>query len=222
MFQKVLVAEDKDFINSGIKSELKKIKIHHIENIQYCDEALLKLKRGHLDKAPFDLLISDLSFEEDYHQQDIKSGLELIKRVREEFPELKIIVFSIEDKSYTIQSLFKNYGINGYVWKSRDGLRELKQAINVVFDSEKKYISPRVVPAISKNSAIEITEFDVFILECLSQGYQQEQISEMLKKKKMSPTSISAIEKRLKILKEQFNANNPTHLISIAKDLGLV
>ena len=30
------------------------------------------------------------------------------------------------------------------------------------------------------------------------------------------------IEKRLKFLKEHFNANNPAHLVAIAKDLGLV
>ena len=43
-----------------------------------------------------------------------------------------------------------------------------------------------------------------------------------LKEKGMSPSSISAIEKRLKILKEHFNANNPAHLVAIAKDFGLI
>ena len=67
MFQKVLIAEDMDFINSGIKSQLSELGIKQIDYVQYCDEALLKLKCAKLlDKEPYDLLISDLSFDEDY------------------------------------------------------------------------------------------------------------------------------------------------------------
>ena len=33
-----------DFINSGIKSQLSDLEIPEIEYVQYCDEALLKLK----------------------------------------------------------------------------------------------------------------------------------------------------------------------------------
>tara|TARA_R110001583_G_scaffold68241_1_gene194396 strand:- start:807 stop:962 length:156 start_codon:yes stop_codon:yes gene_type:complete len=50
----------------------------------------------------------------------------------------------------------------------------------------------------------------------------QEEISDKIEGKRWSPTSISSIGKRLKFLREHFNANNSTHLVSIAKDLGLV
>ena len=66
MFKKVLIAEDMDFINSGIQSQLTSLGIEQIEYVQYCDEALLKLKSAKLNNSPFDLLISDLSFDEDY------------------------------------------------------------------------------------------------------------------------------------------------------------
>ena len=222
MFQKVLIAEDMDFINSGIKSELSKLDIVQIDYVQYCDEALLKLKRARLDNTPYDLLISDLSFEIDGITQKITSGDELIKEVRKEFPDLKIVVFSVEDKTYTIQTLFNEHKINGYVWKSRDGLRELKQALQKIENSETIYISPQIAGSMSKSKAIEIADYDIFLIECLSKGYLQEEISVILKEKKWSPTSVSSIEKRLKILREHFNASNPTHLVSLAKDLGLV
>ncbi|MBT8316043.1 MAG: response regulator transcription factor [Lutibacter sp.] len=223
MFQKVLIAEDMDFINSGIKSELNKLGIAQIDYVQYCDEALLKLKCAKLlDKEPYDLLISDLSFDKDGIPQKITSGVELVKEVRKEFPTLKIVVFSIEDKTYTIQTLFNEHKINGYVWKSREGLRELKQSLQQLYNSERTYISRHCAKAISKSEAIEIADYDIFLIECLSKGYLQEQISEELKTKNWSPTSVSAIEKRLKFLKEHFNANNPAHLVSIAKDLGLI
>ena len=222
MFKKVLIAEDMDFINSGIKSQLTDLGIPEIQYVQYCDEAFLKLKSAHLNNEPFDLLISDLSFDEDYLKQKITSGDDLIKAVRNEFPNLKIIVFSVEEKEYRIQTLFNEHKINGYVWKSREGLRELKNAIQKIFSSESIYISPQVAGAMSKSKAIEIADYDIFLIECLSKGHLQEEISDILKEKNWSPTSISTIEKRLKFLKEHFNANNPAHLVSIAKDLGLV
>ena len=222
MFQKVLIAEDMDFINSGIKSELNKLSIGQIDYVQYCDEALLKLKSARLDNTPYDLLISDLSFEKDATEQKITSGDELVKEVRKEFPDLKIVIFSVEDKTYTIQTLFNEHKINGYVWKSRDGLRELKQALQKIYNSETIYISPQIAGSMSKSKAIEIADYDIFLIECLSKGHLQEEISTILKEKNWSPTSISTIEKRLKFLREHFNANNPAHLASIAKDLGLV
>ena len=222
MFKKVLIAEDMDFINSGIKSQLANLGIAQIEYVQYCDEALLKLKSARLNNAPFDLLISDLSFEEDYLEQKITSGDELIKVVRKEFPSLKIAVFSVEDKEYRVQTLFNEHKINAYVWKGREGLRELKKAVQQLYNSESIYISPHVAGSISKSNAIEIAEYDIFLIECLSNGLLQEEISVILKDKNWSPTSVSSIEKRLKILREHFNASNPTHLVSLAKDLGLV
>ena len=146
----------------------------------------------------------------------------MIKEVRKEFPDLKIIVFSVEDKTYRVQTLFKEHHINGYVWKSREGLSELKRALKKIYNSTSYYISPHVASALSQSEAVEITDYDIFLITCLSNGFLQEQISSKLKEKNWTPRSISAIEKRLKFLKEHFNANNPAHLVSIAKDLGLI
>lgn len=222
MFKKVLIAEDMDFINLGVRSELEKLGIQEIDYVQYCDEALLKLKSAKLNNAPFDLLISDLSFEQDHTTQKITSGDQLIKHVREDFPELKIAVFSVEDKAYTIQTLFNDYHINAYVWKSRDGLRELKSALKKIELCDAAYISPELAGALSTDNSIEITEYDIFLIECLSQGLLQGQISEKLRGLNKTPSSVSAVEKRLKFLKEHFNAKNPANLVAMSKDLGLI
>lgn len=223
MFQKVLIAEDMDFINSGIRSQLTALGIPQIEYVQYCDDALLKLKCAKLlYDEPYDLLISDLSFVNDHIPQKLKSGDDLIKAARKEFPSLKIIVFSVEDKIFRIQSLFNDQHISGYVWKSRDGLQELKKAMEIVFNSNERYISPHCANALAKSKAVEIGDYDIFLIDCLSRGCSQEEISAQLKVKKWMPVSVSSIEKRLKFLKEHFNANNQTHLVAICKDLGLV
>lgn len=222
MFRKVLIAEDQDVINNGIKATLGELNIDFIMHSQYCDEALLKLKKAKSDNIPYDLLICDLVFVKDHHEQKIKSGQELILAVRKEFPNLKIIVFSVEDKVFGIQKLYNDCQINGYVLKSRNGARELKKAIQHCFNKDDFYISSVLKGALNSKNAIEITQFDIFIIDCLSKGMLQGEISQLLKEKKQSPSSSSAVEKRLKLLKENFNAKNPVHLVSLAKDLGLI
>ncbi|QVY65655.1 response regulator [Polaribacter sp. Q13] len=222
MFKKVLVVEDFDVINSGIKMALEGLNIKEVDYISYCDEAFLKIKNAFLMGTPYQLIISDLSFENDGTPQELKSGDELIEKIRQEFPKLKIIVFSVEDKSYRIQNLYKNLKIQAYIWKNRNGLKELKKAIDFVSSSDQFYISPELNTTIHPKKTIEITDVDIFLIDFLSKGLLQEAISKKLKEKGIKPSSISAIEKRLKLLKEHFNANNPAHLVAIAKDLGLI
>lgn len=222
MFEKVLVIEDFDVINEGIVSSLKENNIKEIECVAYCDEAYLKIKNAFKNKKPFDLVISDLSFESNGISQKIKSGDKLIEKIKEDFPDIKIIVFSIEDRPYIIQNLHKNLKVNAYVWKNRNGLKELKKSIKSIIHSDQFYISPELKNSIHPKKAIEITDYDILLLNGLSKGFLQEEISFQLKKKKIKPSSVSAIEKRLKFLKEHFNANTIPHLVSITKDLGLI
>lgn len=222
MVEKVLVVEDFDVINSGIKTALQEIEINQVDSIPYCDEAFYKIKNAFLMNEPYNLVISDLSFVNDGTPQELKSGEELIEKIRTEFPDLKIIVFSVEDRPYRIQHLYKDLKIQGYVWKNRNGLKELKNAIHSVFTTDKFYISPELNGVIHPKKAVEITEFDIYLMTSLAKGFLQEAISKKLKEKGIGPSSVSAIEKRLKVLKEHFKAKNPTHLIAIAKDFGLI
>jgi DNA-binding NarL/FixJ family response regulator len=222
MFDKVLVVEDFDVINSGIKTALDDLQIKEVDYRSYCDEAFYKIKSAFQEGKPYNLLISDLSFENDGTPQKLKSGEELIEKIRKEFPDLKIVVFSVEDKPYRIQHLYKNLKIQAYVWKNRNGLKELKKAIHTILQTEEFYISSGLNSAIHPKKAIEITDFDIFLISSLSKGLLQEAISEKLKIKGITPSSVSAIEKRLKLLKDHFNANNPAHLVAISKDFGLI
>ena len=222
MVEKVIVVEDFDVINSGIISALQEIEIKEIDSSSYCDEAFYKIKKAYLKNEPYDLVISDLSFVNDGTPQKLKSGEELIEKIRKEYPDLKIIVFSVEDKSYRIQHLYNNLKIQGYVWKNRNGLKELINAIHSICTTDKFYISPDLNSLINPKKAVEITDFDIFLIKYLSLGFLQDTISKKLKAEGITPSSRSAIEKRLKILKEHFNAKNPTNLVAIAKDFGLI
>ncbi|WP_420553585.1 response regulator [Tenacibaculum aiptasiae] len=221
MFKKVLIAEDADFMSSGIKAALKSIEIPKIEYAKYCDEAFLKLKKAWLDKEPFDLLISDLSFLENPNPQRLETGEDLISEAKKLQPLLKTIIFSVEDKPFRVQQLCNELKINAYVWKSIHGERELKTAIELVYN-DTFFISPKLSHALKKKESFEITDYDVFLLKKLANGLDQRGICKELEINKIKPNSISSVEKRLKILKESFNAKNPTQLIAITKDFGLI
>lgn len=224
MFEKVLIVEEFDIIHSGLKVTLGEIQIKSsaIEHVSYYDEAFLKLKKGILENGPHDLLICNLFFLEDYKAQEITSGKDFIEKVRQEFPILKIIVFSTENKPFIIWNLHKNLKINAYVLKNRNGQRELKKAIYHISSNDDFYISEDLHAAIHPKKEIKVSEYDILIIKFLSDGFLQENISAILKEKGISPSSRSAIEKKIKYLKEYFNANNSTHLVAISKDLGLI
>lgn len=222
MFHKVLVAEDLDSISITVGQALKELSVSEIHHAKYCDDALLKVKKALKDNLPYDLLVSDLSFKTDHRETQLNSGDELIAAVKKLQPTIKTIVFSIEDKSFRIKSLFNDIGINAYVSKGRNSIPELKKAIQSVFNNNSKIISPELSHALRDKSLIEIETYDILLLKSLSRGLTLEDISLDFKNSDISPNGSSSLEKRISKLKIFFKANNNVHLIAIAKDLGLV
>lgn len=213
MFKKVILADDLVSINLGMLTVLDTLKVGQVETVQYCDDAFLRIKRAFQDQDPFDLLITDLSFKKDHRDQNYPSGESLIEALYAEYPELPIIVYSIEDRIQRVRKLLTQNGVNAYVCKGRRGLIELKEAIQAVYEQE-LYVSPQVAPALSKKTDLEIDDFDILVLKHLSLGLSQDQISQQLKNDGVSPNSLSTIEKRLNKLRIQFKANNAIHLVA--------
>ncbi|MCV9934486.1 response regulator [Flavobacterium sp. LS1R47] len=222
MFTKVLIAEDIDFNDIAVKQVLQELNVPEIIYTKYCDDALLKIRGAALENNPYQLLITDLSFKPDHRENNLKSGEELIAAVRELFPEIKIIAFSIEDKSYRIKSLFDNFNINGFVMKGRNSIPELKKAVQNAFDTDEKYLSQELNYIFRDKTTNEIDNYDIQLIKYLSIGVSQDNMEAKFKEVGITPNSKSSIEKRINKLKIYFKANNPTHLVAIAKDLGLV
>lgn len=222
MFTKVLIAEDIDFNDIAVEQVLQELNVPEIVYTKYCDDALLKIRGAAHEKNPYQLLITDLSFKPDHRENNLKSGEELIAAVRELFPEIKIIAFSIEDKSYRIKSLFDNFNINGFVMKGRNSIPELKKAVQNAFDTDEKYLSQELNYILRDKTTNEIDNYDIQLIKYLSIGVSQDNMEAKFKEVGITPNSKSSIEKRINKLKIYFKANNPTHLVAIAKDLGLV
>ena len=221
MFKKVLVAEDMDSINHAVASVLEELHIPEIAHAQYCDKAWLLAKKAAQDGEPFDLLICDLSFKKDHREEKIRSGKDLIAILKTEYPDLKVLVNSIEDHPQTVKDLWDSGNIDGYVCKDRRGLKELKEALEKLEKGE-TYNSASIQKALNQNNLLVLSDFEVSIVKFLANGLTQDQIEHELKKKNIKPGSKSAIEKKLKELREEFNANTNPHLVSIMKDLQLI
>jgi DNA-binding NarL/FixJ family response regulator len=222
MFKKILIAEDLDSISITVEQALKELSITEIHHAKYCDDALLKIKKALHDEDPYDLLISDLSFKIDHRTNKLTSGDELIESVKKIQPDIKTIVFSIEDKSYRIKSLFNDLGINAYVSKGRDSIPQLQKAIQSIYSQDEKTLSEEWSHVLRDKSLLEIEAYDITLLKLLSKGFIIDEISSSLKNSGIVPNGSSSIEKRINKLKIYFKANNNVHLISISKDLGLV
>lgn len=222
MFQKILIAEDHDSTHIGIKSAIDELKISNAHFVKHCDEAFLKIKRAIHDQEPFELLVTDLSFNPVQPTDKIKSGEELMNAIRKEKINISILVFSVEDKPLIIKKLLDKYDVSGYITKSRHDSRELKKAIENI-SKGKKYISPEIEQKIHlqrENYVLEDIDFE--ILQLLCNGYNQDEISDYLKEKEVVPNSKSSIEKKLKTLKEEFQAKSNIELVVILQGLGLL
>lgn len=219
MFKKALIVEDHEVRNLGIVNTLSELQIQNYDFVSYCDEALQKIKTAAED-TPYDLLITDLSFDKDHLVQQINSGQELISEVRKIHPNLKVIAFSIEKRPKVIDDLFKIQEINGFVSKGRNDGKDLKNTIKKILKNET--VIPQEILNSIRNTDFEFKEYDVTLIELLAKGWKQNQIEEYFKKNNITPDSKSAIEKRLNELRENLNAKNNIEMIVMCKDIGII
>src|SRR5690606_23061493 len=136
MFKKVLIAEDHESANISVQKTLEELGVEAAKYVYYCDDARSWIRSALRTGEPYDLLITDLYFEEDHHQQRLSDGRELIQAVKQVQPGLKVIVFSAESRPAIVNDLFKSLSIDGYVRKARRDAQHLKAALQVVYGNK--------------------------------------------------------------------------------------
>lgn len=221
MFKKILIAEDHESSSISVQKTLEDLNISSADYVYYCDDAIAKIQKSIREKDLYDLLITDLSFEEDHREQKIKDGKELISAAKKLLPSLKVIVFSAEHKSGVIDSLFSEYGVNGFVRKARNDSRELKKAIASVYVNE-NYLSLDLKQEVKKLNSYEFSTYDITLVSLLSQGVLQKNIPVYLQSNDIKPNSLSSVEKKLNNLKEGLRVTSNEQLVAFCKDLGII
>lgn len=220
-FKKVLVAEDTDSSNIGLVFKLKEIGVKVVESSQSCDNALLKIRKGKLDKQPFDLLISDLSFVTNTPNPKITSGEALIAEAKKLQPSLKILAFSVNNQQTVIQHLINKIGVNAYVCKGLNGTKELLKAIEAIQNGE-VYLCPVSNATLHKKNVFQLDDFEKQLLQLVARGLKQDEIAAYFQSEGITPNSRRSVEDRLSRLRDKFNANTTSQLIYLAQSLDLI
>ena len=219
----VLIIEDHPLIIEAYKSALlqmgsKNPKLSfNIDIAKDCDTAYLKIKNAS-KKEGIHLVFLDIKLPPSKNGKII-SGEDLGVKIIQLLPNSKIIVATTFNDNYRINSIFKSINPDGFLIKNDLSPRELISAIESVID-ESPYYSKSVIQLMRKQVSNEmvIDEIDRKILYELSRGTKMSELPQIIS------LSISAIEKRKRILKELFNLDKKDDrgLIKIAEQKGFI
>lgn len=157
-----------------------------------------------------DVVLVDISLKNE-------SGLELVKTLRNQFPELAVIVLSMHDEAlYAERAL--HAGARGYVMK-RETTKNVLTAIRRVFEGD-IYVSDRVVNSMAKRmssrktAAAEpverLSDRELEIFRLLGQGRTPSQIAEDLR------LSLKTVQAYCARAKEKFGVTSLTELLRAA------
>lgn len=221
MFKKVLIAEDHEVANISVQRTLNDLGVQEAKYVYYCDDALAWISKALQDQAPYDVLITDLSFEEDNNKQRITSGIDLIQAVKVIQPTIKILVFSGENRPIIINKLFNNYGIDAYVRKARRDAQYFNEALKAL-RNDKTYASQDIKQILKEKNTFEFSTVDILIVKYLADGVKQMDIPHYLKQMNVKPSGLSSIEKRLNTMREVLSFTNNEQLVAYCKDKGFI
>jgi DNA-binding NarL/FixJ family response regulator len=204
---KVLIVDDHPVILSGCRS------LFASDNTVQIEEAT-DAKSGHrayLARKP-DVTVIDIKL------PDV-SGFELIRRIRKDDPEARIIIFSMNDDPALVVRAIE-MGAQGYVSKGDDP-RMLVKAVRKVAAGD-NFISPHLAEAVTfsgasikANRASQMTARELEILRLLGRGDKILEVANALE------ISYKTVANTTSLLKRKLGAKNHSDLIRIAVDMEL-
>ncbi len=209
---RVLLADDHTLIRAGIR-----VLLERADEIEVVGEAgdgyeVLELTRRHKP----DLVLLDIAMPK-------LSGLEVLERIREEFPSLRVIILSVHDtEEYARKAL--RAGAAGYLPK-RAASSELEVAIKKVARGE-EYVSPAIsgrvgidhdqVSSKERNLDAELTPRQNDVLRMIADGLSTKKIAEVL------GISAKTVESHRALLMDRLNIHDIAGLVRYAIRIGLV
>jgi DNA-binding NarL/FixJ family response regulator len=204
---KILIVDDHPVVLSGCRSLFASDPSIKIDGA--VDE-----KSGHrafLNKRP-DITIIDINLPD-------LSGFELMRRIRQEDPDARIIMFSMnDDPAFVLRAV--ELGAQGYVSKSDDP-RVLVRAVRKVAAGE-NFLTPQLAETISFSGAAiraspasRMTARELEILRLLARGDKIVEVADALR------ISYKTVANTTSLLKQKLGAKNHSDLIRLAVEMGL-
>jgi DNA-binding NarL/FixJ family response regulator len=190
--KRIVVVDDHPLFRKGLK-EL----IHSDDSFAVCGEAGDATEAMDvIRKLHPDVVIVDLSLPG-------ANGIELIKNIRAEYPNLPILVLSMHDESlYALRAM--RAGADGYVMK-HEAMANVVQAMHEVFNG-RPYLSPAMAAQVIFNfahrradgevDAVErLSDRELEILELIGKGNEVRQIAKLLH---LSPKTVETHRAHIK------------------------
>lgn len=207
---RIIIVDDHAVLRKGLKQiiweEFTKAQINEASTA----EDAMKIVR----QQKFDLVISDISLPG-------RSGIDLLKQVREEFPFLPFLILSMHpEEQYAIRAL--KAGASGYITKDTAS-EELIKGIKKII-SGKKYISSMLTDLLADNVSIDtkslphesLSDREFEVLKLIARGKSISEISAILS---LSINTISTYRSRIL---EKTKLRNNAELIHYAIDHKLI
>jgi DNA-binding NarL/FixJ family response regulator len=204
---KVLIVDDHPVVISGC--ELLFSTDRSIRLISARDEK--SGYRSYLDERP-DVAILDINLPD-------LSGFELLRRIRKEDAEAKIIIFSMnDDPAFVLRAV--ELGARGYISKS-DNPELLLAAVKAVAGGE-TFVTPRLAHAVTFSAtsirahpASQLSARELEILRLLSQGKKLMEVADAMQ------VSYKTIANSTSLMKQKLGARSHSDLIRLAVEIGL-
>ena len=204
---KVLIVDDHPVVLSGCRSLFAGDPSIRIEEAA-------DAKSGHrafVQKKP-DVTVIDINL------PDV-SGFELMRRIRKDNPEARIIMFSMnDDPAFVVRAV--EMGAQGYVSKGDDP-RVLVKAVRKVAAGD-NFISPQLAEAVTFSAAAikaspatQMSARELEILRLLARGDKIVEVAEAL------GISYKTVANTTSLLKQKLGAKSHSDLIRIAVEMGL-
>ena len=219
---KILLADDHQLIIEGILSYLKDIDNLEIVTTNSCDDAYAKIKVALVDE-PFQILFTDLSFDNVDATCKIDSGENLLKTIIREKIPIKFGVITGHSETNRIFNVIQNLNPSAYLLKGKCNTNELNFAIQKILGGD-IYYTHEIHQKLLKRALIEIQMDDVAIqiLKELPNHPKISNLEGIITKDDGSFLKIRSIENKLAKLRTDLQANNNTDLVLKAKELGIL
>ncbi|WP_299668578.1 response regulator [uncultured Polaribacter sp.] len=219
---RILIADDHQLIIQGILCSLQEVGDFDVVTTNTCDEAFHLIKM-HQNTNPFQILFTDLSFDNATEATHLDSGEELIKAIRNNEFDIKIGVITGHTETNRVYNIINNLNPNAYLLKNKCDANELRFAIEKMLEND-YYYTHEIHQKIMKRNIVQIQMDDVAlqILKELPNHPKLANLEGVIKKGDGALLKLRSIETKLATLRVDLNAVNNTDLILKAKELGLI
>jgi len=214
----ILMIDDHPIIIEGYKKVLQSNKQNTltVSTANNCDKAVSSIRKASKSK-PFDIVFIDIQLPPS-KDGTITSGEDLAIIVKKEFPKAKIVILTMFDNPHRLQNILQTIPHNGLLIKSDITSKLLLNAFDAILNNSTFYsetVQKLRHDYILNNDALD--EYNRKIIYYLSKGVKTKNLTEHI------PLSLSAIEKRKKLIKQLFNVNGGDEQLLIeAKKRGFI